>query len=330
MPEVLVVSTPGTRIFTRGGVVYAESKDSGKPVPITHDTELVILATGATSVSGRALRRLAELGVRVLVLGQRGHVVAELRPIDRVNRTVETRMAQYRAKVEGWALGYAAEMVRAKIVNQARVVRYIGKSRREPWMRDEAYRVEEEALKLKEAVERGGVSADEVRGYEARAAKKYWQVMASLLPQDYGFTGRDPRGQDPVNMALSYGYAILYGVAHDALVVAGFDPYAGFLHVDRSGRLSLVYDYSDTFKPVAVDKALFLNLDPEVFDAYKGSLSYNARRKIAERVTRTLISPIKDYEYKRRPLRDHVYAYAWSLAKAVREKQPYRGFIVVF
>ena len=326
MGRLVVVSTPGTRIYVRGGVVYAKPPDS-EAVTLTYDTELVILATGAVSISGRALRRLAELGVRLLVLGHRGHVVAEHRPVDRVNRTVESRLAQYRAKLEGRALLYAAEMVYSKIINQSRLLRYISKSRREPWIRDEAYRVEDYAAELRGLIEEGAQLTPELlRSVESRAARRYWQALAALLPQDYGFTGRNPQGDDPVNMAISYGYAILYGVAHDALIVAGLDPYAGFLHADRSGKPSLVYDYSDTFKPVAVDKALFVSTDPEFFDSYHGVLSYNARRKIAVRVVENLATPVTSREKGRKPLRDHIYAYAWSLAKALREGSRYDAF----
>jgi CRISPR-associated protein Cas1 len=324
--RVVVVSTPGTKVYVRSGVVYAKPPDSD-PVPITHDTELVLLATGAVSVSGRALRRLSELGVRLLVLGQRGQVVAEMRPVDRVNRTVETRMAQYAAKLEGRALYYAAEMVVAKIVNQARLLRYLARSRRETWLRNEAYRVEEEAHSIHKMVVGGELSAEALRAVEARAAKKYWQAIAALLPQDYGFTGRNPLGDDGVNKALNYAYAILYGVVHDALTVAGLDPYAGFLHADRSGKPSLVYDYSDTYKPIAVDKNLFTNIDQECFTLYQGSLTYQARKCIATRATTGIYSAtIPDSAGKKRTIRDHIYAYAWQLAKALRNKTAYKAF----
>ena len=324
--RVVIVSTPGTRIYVRNGVVYAKAPEND-PVPITHDTELVVLATGATSISGRALRRLAELGVRVLVLGHRGHVVAEQRPVDRVNKTVETRLAQYRAKIEGWGLGYAAEMVISKILNQARLLRYIAKSRREPWLRNESYRVEEEATKLHKAITSGSLDAETIRLHESRAARKYWQALAALLPGDLGFTGRDPMGDDGVNKALNYGYAILYAITYDALIVAGLDPYAGLLHTDRSGKPSLVYDYSDTYKPVTIDKALFTNIDTECFTLYQGALTYQARRKIAQRATTSLYNTtIQDSTGKKRTLRDHIYAYAWSLAKAIRNKTAYKAF----
>ncbi len=325
MEEVLLVSTPGTRIYVRGGVVYTQPPGE-KPEPITHDTGLVVLATGAVSVSGRALRRLAELGVRLVVLGHRGHVAAELRPVDRVNRTIETRMAQYRAKLEGRAIRYAAEMVYAKIVNQARLLRYLSKSRREPWLREQGYRIEDSAARLRRSLDAGRVDENLVRGHESRAAKTYWAALATLLPEGLGFQSRDPRAGDPVNMALNYGYAILYTVTADALTVAGLDPYAGFLHRDRSGRPSLVYDYSDTYKPIAVDKALTVNPDPGLFETYRGALTYNARRSLAGRVLENLATHYTDSHGKRRTLAGHLQAYAWSLAQALRSQTGYQAF----
>ncbi len=325
--EVLVLGSPGLKLVVRRGAVYVVDRE-GNREPVTADTELVIIASGATSISGRALRRLAEMGVRLLVIGQRGQVVAELRPIDRVNRTVESRIAQYHAKVTGRALLYAARMVEAKIVNQARVLRYLAKSRRELWLREESYRVDEYALKVREAANEGRLTPDYLRNIEAQAARRYWQYIAALLPPDLGFHGRDPRGEDPFNKALSYGYAILYGICYDALTVAGLDPYAGFLHVDRSGRESLVYDYSDPFKPVAVDLPLTLRYNPQLFELVHGSLSYEARKKLASRILENMEKPYTDAYGKRRRLRDHVYAYAWSLASSLRRDTDWEAFQV--
>ena len=33
-------------------------------------------------------------------------------------------------------------------------------------------------------------------------------------------------------------------------MIAGLDPYAGIFHTDKSGRMSLVYDFTDPFKPL--------------------------------------------------------------------------------
>ena len=321
MPEVVVVSTPGSSIYVRNGVVYVKPRD-GDPVPVTHEVELVVLAAGAVRVSGRALRRLAELGVRLLVLGHRGHVAAELRPVDRGSRTTETRIAQLMAKIEGWGLTIAAEMTRAKILNQARILRYLAKSRRETWLRDAAYRVEEHAHRLQQ---QPSPTPEAIRGAEAAAAHRYWQSLAALLPESLSFQGRDPLAADPVNMALNYAYAILYSEASDALILAGLDPYAGFLHTDRSGKQSLTYDYSDTYKPL-IDRALLTPLDEKPFQQQHQALTYQARREIATRVLRALHTPLRDTEGQRRELREHIQAYAWRLAKTLRTRQQYHAF----
>ena len=319
-----MVSSPGSRIIVRRGVVYVVSR-SGERVPVSADVELLVLVAGAASVSVRALRRLAELGVRVVVVGKRGMVVGEYRPIDRVNRTVEARIAQYRVKAEGWALLYAREMAVSKIVNQARVLRYLAKSRRETWLRDEAYAVEDYAARL-EKLDR--LSAEAIRGLEAQAARKYWSSIATLVPDWVGFTGRDPFSEDPLNKALNYGYAILYSLASDALIVAGLDPYAGFLHADKSGRPSLVYDYSDMFKPIAVDRVLVQRLCEEMLETVHGVLSYQARSIIARLVLENMLQKYLDSQGRRKRLKDHLYAYAWSLASSLRSRGAYLGFRV--
>jgi len=321
-----VVASPGSKIMVRRGVVYVKPRD-GDPVPVTADVELLVLATGAVSISGRALRRLAELGVRVLVLGQRGQVVGDLRPVDRVNKTIEARIAQYRAIVSGASILYAAEIVYSKIVNQARVVRYLAKSRREPWAREQSYRIEEYASRIRERLEKGTLDVDGLRGLEAHAAQRYWQLIASLMPGDWGFHGRNPLAGDPFNTALNYSYAILYGIVYDALIVAGLDPYAGLMHTPKSGKESLVYDYSEMYKPL-IDKELVLKLKPGDVELIGGSLTYNSRRTLSRIVLETLRQYYSDSTGKRRRLRDHIYAYAWSLAMSLRELRSYDGFKV--
>jgi CRISPR/Cas system-associated endonuclease Cas1 len=46
----------------------------------------------------------------------------------------------------------------------------------------------------------------------------------------------------PLNAVLNYAYGCLEGQARQALEAQGFDVACGFLHVDKDGRDSLVYD----------------------------------------------------------------------------------------
>ena len=47
---------------------------------------------------------------------------------------------------------------------------------------------------------------------------------------------------DPLNAALNYAYGVLEGQCQQVLSSQGFDVACGFLHVDKPGRDSLVYD----------------------------------------------------------------------------------------
>jgi CRISPR-associated endonuclease Cas1 len=54
--------------------------------------------------------------------------------------------------------------------------------------------------------------------------------------------GNARRAVDPLNAILNYAYGVLEGQCRQALAARGFDLACGFLHADKPGRDSLVYD----------------------------------------------------------------------------------------
>ncbi len=83
-------------------------------------------------------------------------------------------------------------------------------------------------------------SLDEIRGVEGSAAREWFAFMAGLIPDKWGFTGRNRRPpKDPVNALLSLGYTLLLGEVHKAVLARGLDPGIGFLHAPYPGRHSL-------------------------------------------------------------------------------------------
>ena len=111
-------------------------------------------------------------------------------------------------------------------------------------------------------VERNGESPiDAVRttllNLEGRAGALYWECVQRLLPAGR-FTTRNHQGAvDDVNALLNYGYGILYSQVWSALSLAGLEPFAGFLHVDRPGKPSLVLDFIEEFRQPIVDRVVF-------------------------------------------------------------------------
>lgn len=53
---------------------------------------------------------------------------------------------------------------------------------------------------------------------------------------------------------LSFGYSLLAGMCGGTLEAVGLDPYVGFFHTDRPGRMSLALDLMEEFRSVMVDR----------------------------------------------------------------------------
>ncbi|MGH8558807.1 MAG: type I-C CRISPR-associated endonuclease Cas1c [Methylococcales bacterium] len=100
---------------------------------------------------------------------------------------------------------------------------------------------------------------DRIRGIEGESAARYFAVFNSLIVEDrqaeFRFKGRSKRPPlDPVNALLSFAYTLLTHEIASALQGIGIDPYVGFLHTDRPGRLSLALDMLEELRPWWCDR----------------------------------------------------------------------------
>lgn len=97
-----------------------------------------------------------------------------------------------------------------------------------------------------------------LRGLEGEAASIYFANFNQLILQakDYFYFNtrnkRPPR--DPVNALLSFAYTLLANDCAAALESVGLDPYVGFLHRDRPGRMSLALDIMEEFRSILADR----------------------------------------------------------------------------
>jgi CRISP-associated protein Cas1 len=84
---------------------------------------------------------------------------------------------------------------------------------------------------------------------DARRVPTHW-LVARTRQSPLSWNGK--RAVDPCNAVLNYAYGCLEGQCRQALTVLGFDVTCGFLHTDKDGRDSLVYDLMELERP-AVD-----------------------------------------------------------------------------
>lgn len=310
--------------------------------PLLH-LESVIIANQGVSLSAEAVRECTERGIPIFFISGTGTAYASLYSAG-LTGTVATRRAQLEAFKETRGLQLVLAFGMGKLQNQSTLLKYMAKYRKEtdPALYKELRLYSDEVLDNLIEMERvkqypeyrdGTVTVDALRmelmGMEGRAAQKYWKAVKLVLPEKYEFPGRVGRGAtDPVNAALNYGYGILYGQVERSLVLAGLDPFAGFLHVDRPGKPSLTLDYIEEFRPVIVDRAVFGIANKNVafnFDENR-LLTKDTRRMLADKINERLDSDAV-YEGKRHPLRAILQMQARHLATFLRgERTKYEPF----
>ncbi|MCE4611993.1 MAG: CRISPR-associated endonuclease Cas1 [Desulfurococcales archaeon] len=329
--RVLHVAGYGVRLGARGWSLVVEGPEGRSTVPLS-EVDVVVVATSGVSISSSALRRMLRAGVELVVLDSRGDPVGLLYS-SHYTRTPATRRAQYEAYRDWRGLMVVEEVASAKIESQACHLEHLALRTGERWLSREAERLRAKAEEAVEAV-RGAGGVEEARRramrVEAEAARRYWGSLASIMPRELGFEGRSQEAPDPFNAALNYGYGILYSLAWRALVLAGLDPYAGFLHVDRSGKPVLAFDYVEVFRVAAVDaplvEAVLRGWRPR-FDGAQGRLSPGDRERVAVEVKERLSRAARG-AYRSMSLEEAVRSYALNLASALRDGRrwsAYRG-----
>lgn len=99
---------------------------------------------------------------------------------------------------------------------------------------------------------------DTLRGIEGDAAGLYFSVFSNLIvsqKDDFVFQGRNRRPPtDEVNAMLSFIYTLIAHEVQSALESVGLDPYVGFLHTDRPGRISLALDMMEELRAYLGDR----------------------------------------------------------------------------
>ncbi len=335
----LLTTENGSQLFISGFGLFVGKKSERlivrkdravcAQVPFMRVQEVIIASRGV-SVSSDLIEELCERGIRIAYLTSSGKPFA-LVTSPMLTATVETRRAQLEAGQNQRGVALCRWIIAGKIHNQEKLLRYFGKSRQ-----GERRSALEKAAKSLRTLRRAALSAEgatpaDVRaglmGLEGTCARMYWKEIGNMLPEDSGFAGRSHQGAgDAVNAAINYGYGILTSHVWGAVMNAGLEPFAGFLHVDRSGKPSLVLDLIEEFRQPVVDRAIFswLNKGGRL-SLVKGMLDGESRESVAARVL-TRLNATEQHRGKQHQIRSIVQMQARLAAGAVRGLREYRPF----
>lgn len=285
MKKILYIKSFGSFLGATGNRFKVRVKEAEGAEIVSDDVGEIVFCGQGLSISTKAVRLAFKRRIPIFFADYLGRPYSMLMPMIATG-TVKTRREQYLAMGDPRGFKVAKGFVVGKIKNQARLIRLKSKdvAGRDPLkaerLRGLAEGIERLAYEAS-LVEGGGPGGGPIgllRVLEAKAAREfYWRGFALLTPEEFPFPGRVHRGaRDPVNCLLNYGYGFLMTRVATAVVLAGLDPYAGFLHVDRPGRPSAVLDLMEEFRQPVVDVAVLRLLGlrklkaDEVFEAGRG------------------------------------------------------------
>lgn len=207
----------------------------GETVQKIHLSEISLLMIESTAVSLTAalLAELTKLKIKVIFCDERRNPSSELIPYYGAHDTsnkVRTQIA-WKDEIKGnvWC-----EIVRNKILNQARVLAMAGHS---------------EANMLKEYADE--LHFNDETNREGHAAKVYFNALFGM-----GFS----RAEDnTINAALNYGYSILLSACNREITANGYITQLGVHHSNVFNSFNLGSDTMEAFRPFVDNKVLELS-----------------------------------------------------------------------
>lgn len=123
-----------------------------------------------------------------------------------------------------------------------------------------------------------------IMGIEGNGGRVYFDALSSLMPDRFRFEGRSRNpAKDEFNALLNYSYGILYSMVEKACIIAGLDPYVGFIHTDHYNKKSLVFDLIENYRIWADETVINLfasrKVKVENFDKIPNGLFLNKEGK---------------------------------------------------
>ena len=320
----------------QGRICVSRQQKTLQEMPLIHLKQIVVVDSGI-AISSDVVRVCSEEGIPIHFISKHGSALAGLYATG-LNATVLTRRAQLLAYTTPLGVVVSKAFVTGKIANQANLLRYFAKSRAEemPALCQEIELVLGDLRDAQQAITvLANTSMEEVReqllSIEGRAAQLYWGIVKGVLPATVQWPGRETRGaKDLFNALLNYGYGVLYTQVERALLLAGLEPYAGFLHTDRPGKPSLVLDVIEEFRQCVVDRTIIglLNKRVPLEQDEEQLLTLDTRHKVAEKILERLDGSAENYEKKRQALRFILQSQTRHLACFLRgEREHYEPFV---
>lgn len=279
----LVINTYGSYLKKKEGCFLVKTDDREFEVS-AKKVETILITTGAY-LSTDAIKFAMENNIDIIFLDEFGNPYGRVWH-SKLGSTVLIRRKQLEVAEKDEGLELAKEWIVTKFDNQIDFLKKLANSRPEKQEKIEEYAKKLEELKSSLLNLKGTV--DEKRGslmgLEGSAGRIYFESLSFIVPERFEFEGRSRQpAKDEFNCLLNYAYGVLYSLVEKGCIIAGLDPYVGFIHTDNYNKKSLVFDLIDMFRIFAEAAVVYLfsqrKVKKECFDPIKDGMTLNKEGK---------------------------------------------------
>ncbi|GAA3953392.1 CRISPR-associated endonuclease Cas1 [Chitinophaga oryziterrae] len=258
----IYLNTYGTYLHVKDEMfeIKVPSKDAvpSKQHIAAHKISSIIMSTSA-SLSTDAVRLALMNNIDIIFTHSDGHPMGRIWH-SKLGSTTRIRKRQLEASLSIEAVKFTKLWIGEKINNQLEFIKDLKKHRPQmaDYLNDKIARIENLHLSLNNLqADKIELLADTIRGLEGTAGRLYFETISYVLPPQYQYSGRSMRpARDAFNVLLNYGFGILYSRVEKCLMIAGLDPYVGFLHRDDYNQKSMVFDFIEPYR-IFVETTVF-------------------------------------------------------------------------
>lgn len=303
--NTLYVTSPDSYLALDGeNVVILENEKELGRIPL-HNLEGIV-SFGYRGVSPALMGSCAGRNINLCFLTPQGKFLARVTGGTRGN--VFLRKRQYAvSEQEDTSLGIARNCILGKIYNSRWVLE---RATRDHRLQVDVDRLKRASVYLQNSLSavRNSRSMEQIRGYEGEAASVYFGVFDQLILQqkkDFSFSGRNRRPPlDNVNAMLSFVYTLLTNSVAAALETVGLDPYVGFMHTDRPGRVSLALDLLEELRPVLADRFVLTMINKKMVTAKDFTTKEDGAVLLSDDARKRLLT---EWQNKKKEIITHPY-----------------------
>ncbi|MEX1026458.1 MAG: CRISPR-associated endonuclease Cas1 [Candidatus Paceibacterota bacterium] len=247
----LVINTYGSSLRRKGDrfVVKAGERQVAFSA---QKVQSIVIATGA-HFSSNVVELASQHNVDIVFLDKQGNPTARVWQT-RLGSTATIRRRQIEAAETDEGLRLVRDWTSSKLANQNAFLKELQQRRPDhTGIFDSPLKT---LTECRDKITKLTGTVDEIRnslmGLEGSAGRVYFTCLGHIVPAEYQFTGRSRQpASDPFNAMLNYAYGVLYSLVERSLILAGLDPFVGFLHTDNYNKKSLVFDMIEPFRIIA-------------------------------------------------------------------------------